>query len=116
MWTLISRLPRNLARKIALIPGAVDVHINQEVNTPAINLDIDRSKASQAGMTQRDVANSMLISLSSSGQTAPNQWLNPVNGVNYNDGRTDAAIPHQFDRRHPPHSHYVRSAGATRSC
>ena len=30
-----------------------------------------------------DVANSMLISLSGSGQTAPNQWLNPVNGVNY---------------------------------
>ncbi len=77
------KIAQELARKIALIPGAVDVHINQEVNTPAINLDIDRSKASQSGMTQRDVANSMLISLSSSGQTAPNQWLNPANGVNY---------------------------------
>jgi multidrug efflux pump subunit AcrB len=77
------RVARELSRRIALIPGAVDVHVHQEVNTPAINLDIDRSRASQAGLTQRDVANSMLISLSSSGQTAPNQWLNPLTGVSY---------------------------------
>jgi multidrug efflux pump subunit AcrB len=77
------KVAQDLARKISVIPGAVEVHIHQQVNTPAINLDIDRSKASEAGMTQRDVANSMLISLSSSGQTAPNQWLNPLNGVNY---------------------------------
>ena len=77
------KIAQELARKISGIPGAVDVHIHQEVNTPAINLDIDRSRASQAGLTQRDVANSMLISLSSSGQTAPNQWLNPLNGVSY---------------------------------
>ena len=44
---------------------------------------MDRSKAIRSGLTQRDVANSMLISLSSSGQVAPNQWLNPVNGVSY---------------------------------
>jgi multidrug efflux pump subunit AcrB len=44
---------------------------------------VDRVKAGQSGLTQRDVANSMLISLSSSGQTAPNQWLNPANGVSY---------------------------------
>ncbi len=42
-----------------------------------------RREANQAGLTQRDVANSMLISLSSSGQVAPNQWLNPLNGVSY---------------------------------
>ena len=35
------------------------------------------------GLTQRDVANNLLVSLSSSGQTAPNYWLNPQNGVNY---------------------------------
>jgi multidrug efflux pump subunit AcrB len=72
-----------LQRKIAVVPGAVDVHINQQVHTPQIEVAVDRSKAGQAGLTQRDVANSVLISLSSSGQTAPNQWLNPVNGVNY---------------------------------
>ena len=53
------------------------------MHTPQIEVQIDRSKADQAGLTQRDVANSTLISLSSSGQTAPNQWVNPSNGVNY---------------------------------
>jgi multidrug efflux pump subunit AcrB len=77
------KIAQDIARKIALVPGAVDVHIHQQVNTPAIDLTVDRSKAGQSGLTQRDVANSVLISLSSSGQTAPNQWLNPLNGVNY---------------------------------
>jgi multidrug efflux pump subunit AcrB len=78
------KIAQDIEHKLSLVPGAVDVHINQEVKTPAIRFDVDRSKADQAGLTQRDVANSMLISLSSSGQTAPNQWLNPQNGVNYN--------------------------------
>jgi multidrug efflux pump subunit AcrB len=78
------KIAQDIERKLSLVAGAVDVHINQEVKTPAIRFDVDRSKADQAGLTQRDVANSMLISLSSSGQTAPNQWLNPQNGVNYN--------------------------------
>jgi multidrug efflux pump subunit AcrB len=78
------KIAQDIEHKLSLVPGAVDVHVNQEVETPAIRFDVDRSKANQAGLTQRDVANSMLISLSSSGQTAPNQWLNPQNGVNYN--------------------------------
>jgi multidrug efflux pump subunit AcrB len=77
------RIAEELRRRIAVVPGAVDVHINQQVHTPQLELTVDRSKADEQGLTQRDVANSMLISLSSSGQTAPNQWLNPVNGVNY---------------------------------
>ena len=77
------RIAEEVQRKIAVVPGAVDVHINQRVHTPQIEVGIDRSKANEAGFSQRDVANSVLISLSSSGQTAPNQWVNPVNGVNY---------------------------------
>ena len=77
------KIAEEIERKVAITPGAVDVHINQQVHTPQIEVSIDRSKADQAGLTQRDVANSVLISLSSSGQTAPNQWLNPMNGVNY---------------------------------
>ena len=77
------KIAEEIERKVAITPGAVDVHIKQLVHTPQIEVNIDRSKADQAGLTQRDVANSVLISLSSSGQTAPNQWLNPINGVNY---------------------------------
>ena len=72
-----------IARKVSFIPGAVDVHVHQQVSYPEVRVNVDRSKAEELGLTQRDVANSMLISLSSSGQVAPNQWLNPVNGVNY---------------------------------
>ena len=76
-------MAREIRDKVAVIPGAVDVFIRQEVNTPTLQVDVDRVMANQAGLTQRDVSNSMLISLSSSGQVAPNEWLNPLNGVSY---------------------------------
>jgi CzcA family heavy metal efflux pump len=77
------KIAQQIERRVAAIPGAVDVHIHQEVNYPEVRINVDRSKAGGLGMAQRDVANSLLISLSSSGQVAPNQWLNPTNGVNY---------------------------------
>ena len=78
------KLAKQLERRISLVRGAVDVHVHQEVSYPEVRVNVDRTKADQLGLTQRDVANSLLISLASSGQVAPNQWLNPVNGVNYN--------------------------------
>ena len=80
------KVAQDLERRIAVIPGAVDVHIRQVMDAPAIDVNVNRSKASQAGLTQANVTNSMLISLSGSGQVAPNQWLNPVNGVSYSIG------------------------------
>jgi multidrug efflux pump subunit AcrB len=77
------KIAHDLQRRIAGIPGAVDVHVRQEMNSPTLDVNVVRTMASQAGLTERDVANSMFISLSSSGQVAPNQWLNPVNGVSY---------------------------------
>lgn len=77
------RIAKEIERRVALIPGAVDVHVHQQVHYPEVRVNVDRIKADQVGLTQRDVANSLLISLSSSAQIAPNQWLNPVNGVNY---------------------------------
>jgi multidrug efflux pump subunit AcrB len=65
------------------IPGSEDVRLAQIVNHPAIQVDIDRRRAQDVGMTQRDVANSLLTTLSSSSLTAPNFWVNPKNNVNY---------------------------------
>ncbi len=76
-------IAREIENRLSLVPGAADVHIHQEMNYPDVRVTVDRSRAIEAGLTQRDVANSLLISLSSSGQVAPNQWLNPVTGVNY---------------------------------
>jgi len=74
---------RKLMDRIRSVRGAVDVHIQQVVSYPTFFVNVDRTRADQIGLTQRDVATDLLISLSSSSQTAPNYWLNPVNGVNY---------------------------------
>jgi multidrug efflux pump subunit AcrB len=74
---------KKLEKQIAAIPGAVDVHIHQQVTYPTMQVNVDRTKARQIGLTQQDVAQSMLISLTGTLQTAPNEWLNPNNGVNY---------------------------------
>ncbi|MDR3402352.1 MAG: efflux RND transporter permease subunit [Chthoniobacter sp.] len=74
---------KQLQQRIAKIPGAVDVHLHQLVHGPDLRVDVDRTRAQQIGLTQRDVAGTMLVSLSSSGQNAPNFWLNFQNGVNY---------------------------------
>jgi len=77
------QIAQQLESQIARIPGAADVHIHQVVDYPEIDIDVDRSKAGQVGLTQRDVSNSLLISLSGSGQIAPTQWLDWKNGVSY---------------------------------
>ena len=77
------KIAEALLAKVRAIPGIVDAHIHQEIAYPTVDVNVDRSKAQQLGLQQRDVATSTLISLSGTSQTAPNQWLNPENGVNY---------------------------------
>jgi multidrug efflux pump subunit AcrB len=77
------RIADELVKQIEAVPGAVDVHRAQVVVTPSLKVDIDRTLADQVGLTQRNVASDMLISLSSSGQTSPNFWLDPAKGVQY---------------------------------
>jgi multidrug efflux pump subunit AcrB len=80
------KIAQRLAARIALIPGAADVHIHQVMDQPEIRLNVDRVKAAELGLTQHDVTSSMLISLSGNSQVAPNFWVNQANGVNYNVG------------------------------
>jgi multidrug efflux pump subunit AcrB len=68
---------------ISKIPGAVDVHLQQVVGAPDMRISVDRTEASQEGLTERDVANDILVSLSSSGQVSPNYWMDPKKGVQY---------------------------------
>lgn len=77
------QLALELKERIKHVRGAVDVTLHQVMDAPQIKFDIDRTKANQFGLTQRDIAQSVLISLSSSFQTAPSYWVNPKNGVNY---------------------------------
>jgi multidrug efflux pump subunit AcrB len=72
-----------LADRIRQVPGAVDVRVQQPGDLPKLDFAIDRTKASQMGLAERDVANSVLLSLSGSGQVQPVYWMNPVNGIQY---------------------------------
>src|SRR5262249_5786986 len=71
-----------LAERMKKIPGAADVHLPQVQRVPQIQIDVDRTKAGQAGLSTRDVANDVLVSLSSSGQVSPTYWLDK-RGVQY---------------------------------
>jgi multidrug efflux pump subunit AcrB len=77
------RIAQQIAARVSHVPGAADVHLHQVVDYPEIRINVDRTRAGQVGLTERDVSSSLLISLSSSGQVAPNQWLNWATGVNY---------------------------------
>jgi len=72
-----------LAESIAHIAGAVDVRVQQPGNQPALNFDIDRIKAAELGLSERDVADAVLLNLSGSGQVQPTYWVDPRVGVQY---------------------------------
>ena len=73
-----------LYQQIRQVPGAVDVTLYQRFNRRTLALDMDRSSLLQTGLVARDVAQNMMVSLSSSFQTAPSYWVNPANGNVYN--------------------------------
>ena len=70
--------------EIRRVPGIADARIQQNFDYPKFHIDVDRTKAAGGGFTQRDVATSLLVSLSGSLQTTPSFFLNWQNGVNYN--------------------------------
>lgn len=71
-------------REMQAIPGAVDVHLGEVLDHPSFRVEVDREHAIELGLTERDVANSVLTSLTSSSLASPNFWVDPRNGVNYN--------------------------------
>jgi multidrug efflux pump subunit AcrB len=73
-----------LVKAIRKIPGAVDAHVHQRLDGPGLNLQMDRSRLQQFGLTAQNVGQNVLIALSGSSQTQPAFWLNPQNGVVYN--------------------------------
>ena len=74
---------KKLAARVAGIPGAADVHLAQVGDVPEIKVDVDRTMARQQGLSERDVASDLLISLSSSSQVSPSYWLDVKRGVQY---------------------------------
>jgi multidrug efflux pump subunit AcrB len=76
-------LAARLAARIRQIPGAVDVRVHQPSDRPKLTFSVDRTKASAMNLSERDVASSVLLSLSGSSQIQPVYWLNPSLGIQY---------------------------------
>ncbi|HKS95206.1 MAG TPA: efflux RND transporter permease subunit [Terriglobia bacterium] len=74
---------RSLRDAMREVPGVADVHVAQVLDYPALKVNVDRVRAAELGLSQRDVANTVLIALSSSSLVSPNFFLNPANNVNY---------------------------------
>ncbi|HEX4074509.1 MAG TPA: efflux RND transporter permease subunit [Candidatus Acidoferrales bacterium] len=74
----------NLLNELKVVPGIVDLRIQQMFNEPRLHIQVDRTKAKEVGFNAADIAQSLLISLSGSFQTQPTFWLDPRNGVSYN--------------------------------
>jgi multidrug efflux pump subunit AcrB len=72
-----------LLGKIRRIPGVADARIQQSSRSPSFNVNVDRTRAQYVGLTERDVANSMVVNLAGSSQVAPTYYLDPRNGVSY---------------------------------
>jgi multidrug efflux pump subunit AcrB len=79
-----SRVADKMLKEVSLVRGIADPRIQQQADYPKLHIDVDRTKALEAGYTERDVANSMLVSTSGSFQVTPSFYLNPKNGVSYN--------------------------------
>ena len=77
------KVATRIAERVRKIPGAVDVRVQQPADLPRFRVLVDRDRASELGLTERDVANSVLLSLSGSGQVQPAYWLNPRIGIQY---------------------------------
>jgi CzcA family heavy metal efflux pump len=78
------QIAQNIANRLRRIPGTADVHVQQMMSLPTLYLDMDRTRINQVGLNAREVAQSVLITLSGSFQTSPNFWLDRKNGVTYN--------------------------------
>lgn len=76
-------ISKQIAQRIKSVPGVVDAHVHEVIDAPKIDLDVDRTRAMAVGLTQANVANNVLLSLTGSGQGTQSFWIDPKNGVSY---------------------------------
>jgi multidrug efflux pump subunit AcrB len=77
-------LAERMLNEVRYVPGTADARIQQPFDYPNLTVNVDRTRAESVGLTQQNVAQSMLVALSGSFQTTPNFYLDPNNGVSYN--------------------------------
>ncbi len=81
--TVAMAVAMQLARRIRLIPNVADAYIPQDLDYPALKLDIDRTRAQELGLTQKEVVDNVITALTSNAMIAPSYWIDPKNGYDY---------------------------------
>jgi multidrug efflux pump subunit AcrB len=76
-------MAEKIARQARALPGVSDVLVPQDVDYPALQIDIDRERASELGLTTQDIVDSLITALTSNGMIAPSYWIDPKTGNNY---------------------------------
>ncbi|MBZ5643032.1 MAG: efflux RND transporter permease subunit [Acidobacteriia bacterium] len=77
------RIAEDLARQFRAIPGVSDVYVPQDMDYPALQVNVDRNRASQLGLDPKEVIDNLITSLTSDAMIAPSYWVDPKNGNNY---------------------------------
>src|SRR6202453_4252168 len=72
-----------IAQQARALPGVSDVLVPQDVDYPALKIDLDRARASELGLNAQEVIDSLITALTSDGMIAPSYWIDPVTGNNY---------------------------------
>ncbi len=78
-----ARIAQNLARQFRAIPGIADVYIPQDMDYPALQVNVNRARASELGLNPQEVVNNLITSLTSDAMVAPGYWVDPRSGNNY---------------------------------
>jgi multidrug efflux pump subunit AcrB len=78
-----AKIANDLYGQLKRVPGLVDLRLQQALNLPQINVNVDRTRASLVGLTQQDVASNLLTALAGSSQVSPTFWVDPKTGISY---------------------------------
>jgi hydrophobic/amphiphilic exporter-1 (mainly G- bacteria), HAE1 family len=78
-----SRMAQDLARQFRAVPGISDVYIPQDMDYPALQINVDRARASELGLSPQEVVDNLITSLTSDAMIAPGYWVDPGSGNNY---------------------------------
>jgi multidrug efflux pump subunit AcrB len=74
---------QSIAARMRQVPGAVDVRVHQVINAPRLHVNVDQTRVAELGLTQRDVANDVLVATANSFAVTPNYWIDPKSGLKY---------------------------------
>ena len=110
------RFAKLILSRIRPIPGVADARIQQSSHYPQLNVNVDRSRLGQLGLTERDVTTSLASSLAGTAQTAPVYFLNPENGRLLPGRRADARTPDRIGQRSLPTCPSRAPPAARRRC